>query len=260
MIHFEGRNAKPHGEWMLRQAPVSRAAFRRLHIFLIPYPLITQHRYPSRLRSPSKRFGGLIPAWRAALIPLAKSGRKISHVKPIARTSMTQTSTYESDNPSAEDMARVKVRGTNDDEKFHDEFAAWESAVAADAAANGGVVTPKSRPLGNRVVRLLSEPAVLAPPSDTETELNRLIAECRYLIHEVACTSARLTYDPDDRIRFLASAQSMVLTAAKVGRTVAQLRATAGGARVETHLHEMVYRHEHTTLSPSPLEADSSHQ
>jgi len=82
----------------------------------------------------------------------------------------------------------------------------------------------------------------LPAAGDTESELNGIIAECRFLMREVAYASACLTYDPKDRIEYLTSAQNMALTGAKVGETVAKLR--AGGAQiVETRRHELVYTH-----------------
>jgi hypothetical protein len=156
---------------------------------------------------------------------------------------------------------RVLVRGTKDNAAAEAELRDWEKDVRADAAANGGMVPPKtSRRSLNTSVRLHRNPAPHAAVSDTETELNGLIAECRYLIREIACASARLSYDPDDRIRFLSSAQSMALTAAKIGKTVAGLRAAGNSGAVETHRHELVYTHVHTTPSPLPPEADSEKQ
>lgn len=167
----------------------------------------------------------------------------------------------EQDERDVRDRAATSVRGTADNCATDATLTRWEAHVHADAALHGGVVPPKVA-LSNRevVARLSAEPAPLAPPADTETELNGLIAECRYLMREIAFNSARLTYDPDDRVRFLASAQSMALAAAKVGRTVAQLRGAGGGTRVETKRCELVYRHEHTTLSPHPSQADSAKQ
>jgi hypothetical protein len=154
--------------------------------------------------------------------------------------------------------ARVKVRGTKDNDATEEVLSVWERGVHADAAVNGGVVPPKvSGRSENAAVRLKDEPGPLPPPGDTETELNGLIAECRFLMREIAFNSARLTYDPDDRIRFLSAAQSMALTAAKIGKTVAQLRGAGGASAVETHRHEMIYTHVHSTPSLPPSQADS---
>lgn len=141
-------------------------------------------------------------------------------------------------------------------------LAEWEEGVAADAAANGGVVPPKTS--GRSMyptVRLKNVGRRSAPASDTETELNGLIAECRFLLHEVAFNSARLTYDPDDRCRFLSVAQGLARTAAKVGDTVARLRtARNGAAPVETHRHEIVYTRGQSPSPPSPPMPDSEKQ
>ena len=138
--------------------------------------------------------------------------------------------------------ARIQIRGTADNEATEAKHAAWEAAVQVDAAANGGMVPPSASGQGrNRAVRLFgSKP--LPTPADTETELNGIIAECRFLMREVAFASACLTYDPEDRIRYLSSAQNMALTGAKVGDTVAKLRG-GGAPAVETRRHELVYTH-----------------
>jgi hypothetical protein len=126
-----------------------------------------------------------------------------------------------------ENFARIKVRGTKNDAESEEILQAWEKTVGMDAAANDGMVPPKATNcFDNAVARLNgAPPPATLDPSDTETELNGLIAECRFLMREIAFNSARLTYDAGDRIRFLSSAQSMALTAAKIGKTVAQLRA-----------------------------------
>ena len=159
------------------------------------------------------------------------------------------------------DPARIKVRGTKDNDATEEVLQIWEKGVRADAAANGGVVPPKCTGRGiNAAVRLTEPKPDMPAPSDTETELNGLIAECRYLMHEVAMASACLSYDPEDRIRFLSSAQGLALTASKIGRTVAGLRAAGrDDSAVETHRHEMVYTHVTSPLPPVP-EADSAKQ
>jgi hypothetical protein len=126
-----------------------------------------------------------------------------------------------------DDYGRVKVRGTKNDSETEDILRAFEKTVKADAAVNGGVVPPKAsfKYDDKTIVRLTDDAPPPPAASDTETELNGLIAECRYLMREIAFNSARLTYDADDRIRFLASAQGLALTASKIGRTVAQIRA-----------------------------------
>jgi hypothetical protein len=109
------------------------------------------------------------------------------------------------------DYARVKVRGTKNDDENEEILQAFERGVHADAAVNGGLVPPKAsfKYEDKTIVRLTSEAAAPPVASDTEAELNGLIAECRYLMREIAFNSARLTYDADDRIRFLSSAQGL---------------------------------------------------
>ena len=97
--------------------------------------------------------------------------------------------------------------------------------------------------------RLADQPALPSAAADTETLLNGLIEECRYLLREVAFNSARLTPDADDRIRFLSSAESLVLTSAKVADTIGRLR---GGSPVEEHRHRVIYEHAQTPSPPSP--------
>jgi hypothetical protein len=153
-----------------------------------------------------------------------------------------------------ENFARVKVRGTKDDAENEEILQAWEKTVGMDAAANDGMVPPKATNcFDNAVARLNGKPppTTTLDASDTETELNSLIAECRFLMREIAFNSARLTYDAGDRIRFLSSAESMALTAAKIGDTIGRLRG-GGAPAVETRRHEMVYTHVQPT-PPPPL-------
>jgi hypothetical protein len=92
-------------------------------------------------------------------------------------------------------------------------------------------------------------PAAPAAPFDTETLLNDLIVECRSLLRDVAFRSACLTPDADDRIRFISAAESLAITAAKVGETIAHLR-TGGTPAIEEHRHRMIYEHTQTTVAP----------
>lgn len=158
------------------------------------------------------------------------------------------------------DFARVKVRGTPNDAETEESLQAWEKSIATDAAANAGVVPPKATfRFDKTIVRLNGELPPVPAASDTETELNGLIAECRFLMREIAFNSARLTYDADDRIRFLSAAESMALTAAKIGDTVGRLR--GGGAPVvETRRHELVYTHIQSSPPSPPGEAKSENQ
>ena len=153
----------------------------------------------------------------------------------------------------AEALARIKVRGTDDNEATETKLARWEAAVRTDAAVNGGMVPPKISGDGRHDTVRLFASKTLPTPADTETELNGLIAECRFLMREVAYHSACLTYDPEDRIRYLTAAQNMALTGAKVGETVAKLR--GGTPAVEIRRHELIYTHVQAsqrkeTLSP----------
>ncbi len=84
--------------------------------------------------------------------------------------------------------------------------------------------------------------------NETETLLNGLIGECGTLLRDVAFRSACLTPDASDRLRFIAAAESLALTASKVADAVGRLR--HGGPAVEVRRHEMVFTH--TTPSPLP--------
>jgi len=88
--------------------------------------------------------------------------------------------------------------------------------------------------------RLADQPALPSSACDTETLLNGLIEECRYLLREVAFNSARLTPNVDDRVRFLSSAESLAMTGAKIADTVVRLR---GGSNVQEHLQRVVVEH-----------------
>jgi hypothetical protein len=99
------------------------------------------------------------------------------------------------------------------------------------------------------VLSSAKRPAASAAPFDTETLLNDLIVECRSLLRDVAFRSACLTPDADDRIRFISAAESLAITAAKVGETIAHLR-TGGTPAIEEHRHRMVYEHVQTPPSP----------
>ena len=102
----------------------------------------------------------------------------------------------------------------------------WEDEVRAEAAANSGVVNTVLGPFYEDHQRLVRLPDVKpsAAASDTEALLNGLIEDCRFLIREVAFHSARLTPDAQHRLQFLSSAQTLAVTGAKVGRTIAKLR------------------------------------
>jgi len=59
---------------------------------------------------------------------------------------------------------------------------------------------------------------------DTETLLNGLIAECHFLMREVAFRTICDSRDPLDRLRFLEATQSMMRAGAIVGDSIARLR------------------------------------
>ncbi|HEX4533199.1 MAG TPA: hypothetical protein VH000_03130 [Rhizomicrobium sp.] len=71
-----------------------------------------------------------------------------------------------------------------------------------------------------------SEPAPRAetPAGDTESLLNSLIAECHYLMREVAFRSMCQTHDARDRVRFMSSAMEFATTGAKVAEAIVHLR------------------------------------
>ena len=97
--------------------------------------------------------------------------------------------------------------------------------------------------------RLADQPALPSSACDTETLLNGLIEECRFLLREVAFNSARLTPNADDRVRFLSSAESLAMTGAKIADTVVRLRAGSSG---EEHRHRVIYEHAQTPSLPLP--------
>ena len=71
-------------------------------------------------------------------------------------------------------------------------------------------------------------PPALAPiarDGDTEYLLNGVIAEMHYLIRELALPTAAHTQDADVRRRYITSSIDLAHAAAKVGKTVAGLRA-----------------------------------
>lgn len=129
-------------------------------------------------------------------------------------------------------------------------------AVTRQAAEEHGGLMPLAEgraPFGGWGQIPLKEP--LGPPAprpyrasdETEAELTGVIADCRALMREVAMQSARLTCGPDERLRFIDSACRAALAAAKVGRTVSQLRAATGGAMAENRQRIIVERVERNT-------------
>lgn len=144
----------------------------------------------------------------------------------MARTKKEQDAWYE------EACARGRKANEEDAAKeaaaraAPDPILEWESGVEAEAEANGGVLPPEIPPYfspNNRLVRLPDVKAP-APGADTELILNGLIEDCRMLSREVAFHTARLTPDPDIRLRALTSAQTLAIAGAKVGKTIAAIR------------------------------------
>jgi hypothetical protein len=123
-----------------------------------------------------------------------------------------------------------------------DPITKWETAVRAEADQHGGVLPPEEPGYldpGRRLVRL-EDGAVPLSSSDTETLLNGLIGDCRMLIRDIALQTARLTPDPDIRLRALASAQSLALAGARVGKTAAALKASQKAAVNETRYRMII--------------------
>ncbi|HTT98093.1 MAG TPA: hypothetical protein VMF58_08585 [Rhizomicrobium sp.] len=69
--------------------------------------------------------------------------------------------------------------------------------------------------------------APIARDGDTEYLLNGVIAEMHFIMRELAVPTAAETRDADMRRRYIASSIDLALAAAKVGKTVAGLRAAA---------------------------------
>ncbi len=143
-----------------------------------------------------------------------------------------------------------------DEERRQEKIRQWESDMRSLADAHGGVLPPDPAfKIGDEEpqVRLGNIPtAPLDAAAGTEALLNGLIAECRFLAREVAFHSARLTPNPDDRIRFLSAAQSIVATGATIGEAVAKLHKSSA-PRVQERRHHMIYERRQTEdLPPSP--------
>ena len=82
---------------------------------------------------------------------------------------------------------------------------------------------------------------------DTEDLLNGLIAECHFLMRDVALPTAVQVRDATTRMQFLNTAMSLAETGAKVGRTVAKLR--GAGAVTELRQRHIV---EQVMATPAP--------
>jgi hypothetical protein len=115
---------------------------------------------------------------------------------------------------------------------------AWEKERLADAEGREARLAPFDNrdPYEYRVDQRVPR---VAPPKektarrygphtdaldDAETELTAVIAECRYLMREMAFESARTTPIASDRLRFIESARTLAETSAAVGKSIAPLR------------------------------------
>jgi hypothetical protein len=85
----------------------------------------------------------------------------------------------------------------------------------------------------------VSAPVPIARDGDTEHLLNGVIAEMHYIMRELALPTAAEVSDSDTRRRYIASSIDLALAAAKVGKTVAGLRA-AGQPRAVRQTTETV--------------------
>ncbi len=83
---------------------------------------------------------------------------------------------------------------------------------------------------------------------DTEDLLNGLIAECHFLMREVALPTAIQVNDATTRAQFLGTAMSLAETGAKVGRIVAKLR----GAGSVTEIRQRHISEQHVVNGPAP--------
>ncbi len=113
--------------------------------------------------------------------------------------------------------------------------------ILEDDADNPFLGEPVAR-LGDQVRDAAPFPRpVLAPiarDGDTEYLLNGLIAEMHYMIRALALPTAAETGDADVRRRYITSSIDLAHAAAKIGKTVAGLRAAnmprAARTRMET--------------------------
>jgi hypothetical protein len=78
--------------------------------------------------------------------------------------------------------------------------------------------------------------------ADTESILNGLIAECHFLMREVAFRTICDSRDPLDRLRFLDVTLGMMKAGARVGDTVARLRHGDVKEIRQSYLHEETRR------------------
>jgi hypothetical protein len=88
---------------------------------------------------------------------------------------------------------------------------------------------------------------------DTEDLLNGLIAECHFLMREVALPTAVEVRDADTRAQFLNLAMQMAKTGATVGKTVARLRGAGSVTEIrQRHISERLI------TAPAPLCEDGA--
>ncbi|HVU19169.1 MAG TPA: hypothetical protein VHE09_00435 [Rhizomicrobium sp.] len=97
------------------------------------------------------------------------------------------------------------------------------------------------------------EQAAIARDGDTEYLLNGLIAECHYMMRELALPTAAETKDSETRQQYISCAMNLALTGAKLGKSVAEVR-SAGMTRElrQRHIIEHLER-----AAPPPAAADS---
>ena len=131
-----------------------------------------------------------------------------------------------------------------------------EAAVIQRADEKGGlfpleiVPRPYGPPRQPRLPDPAREPALFrpAPPipvaEDAEAELTGIIAECRFLMREMAFHSARLTPNPEVRVQFIDSACRLAEAGARVAEGVARLRGGPGPVEEsrKTLTYEVVHR------------------
>jgi hypothetical protein len=95
------------------------------------------------------------------------------------------------------------------------------------------------------------EQAVIAREGDTEYLLNGLIAECHYIMRELALPTAAKATQGEQRVRFIATAIDLARTGASVGKAVAKLR--AAGQMPELRQRHIVER-VRSAAPPPPAE------
>jgi hypothetical protein len=159
--------------------------------------------------------------------------------------------------PGAEPASEREADEASGEQNEESKIRRWEEQTRRYADAHGGLFPPEPSPKPYRTQRQprLADPAAKraapardGPLPDTETLLNALIEECRFLMREVAFHSMRLTPDADDRLRFMSAAESLAVTGAKVGETVAKLR--GGNGVVEERRQRILVEHVQTLAAP----------